>query len=100
MAKTDINVNGAHALLVNASTDGAWEQWTGGRGTFMVVGTFGGATVTLQTKGPDPAGTPIAVGEHTTFTENGVGNFDLASCEIRAAISGGSPSGLYATAWR
>ncbi len=98
MAKTDLNTNGAHALLVNASTSGEWVFWSGGRGTFMVEGTFGGGTVTLQVEGPN--GTAIDVGDDVTFTAAGVGNFDLAPCRIKAAVSGGSPSGLYATAWR
>lgn len=84
-------------LLINASATGSAIFWPGGTGTFSVAGTFGGATVTLQFLGPDGS-TWIAAGSDTTLTAAGGGNFTLASGNIRVSVSGGSPSGLYATA--
>jgi hypothetical protein len=84
-------------LLTNASSTGAAVIWPGGRGTFLASGTFGGSTVSLQVLGPDSS-TWIDAGSYTTFTANGVGNFDLPQGKIRAAVTGGTPSALYAIA--
>ena len=84
-------------LLSNASATGSSQIWYGGRGTFVVAGTFNGATVSLQLLGPD-ATTWIDAGVYTTLTASGAGNFDLPQGQIRAAISGGPPSGIYAVA--
>lgn len=86
-------------LLSNASATGATVQWPGGRGTFSAAGTFGGATVTLQFLGPDGV-TSITAGVDTTLTAAGGGNFDLPPAQLQAAVSGGTPSGLYARAAR
>ena len=72
-------------------------QWNGGRASFTVVGTFGGATVALQWLGPDGV-TWVNVGTETTLTAAGVGNFELPRGKLRVTVTGGSPSGLYATA--
>ena len=84
-------------LLENASATGTWVQWGGGIGIFTVVGTWAGATVTLQFLGPDGA-TAVAMGTDTTLTANGAGAFVYPPGKIRAAISGGPPSGVYAQA--
>lgn len=84
-------------LLTNASVTGSAVDWTGGSGVFVAAGTFGGATVTLQYLGPDAA-TWIAMGTDTTLTAAGGGAFMFPPGRIRAAVSGGSPSGLYAQA--
>ena len=84
-------------LLSNASATGSAASWPGGYGVFSAAGTFGGATVTLQFLGPDGS-TWIAVGVDTTITSAGGGVFALPPGQIRAAVSGGSPSGLYAQA--
>lgn len=82
-------------LLSNASATGSAVQWGGGRGVFSVVGTFGGATITLQYMGPDGATyIPAAAGA----TAAGVTAFELPPGLIRAAVSGGPPSGIYANA--
>ena len=70
--------------------------WPGGIGSFMVVGTWGGATISLQYKAPDGS-TFVDVGTDTTLTANGGGNFELPSCVIKATVSGGPPSGVYAS---
>jgi hypothetical protein len=85
------------ALLTNATSTGAAVQWDGGIGAFSAAGTFSGATVTLQWLGPDGA-TYLDVGSDTTLTAAGAGAFVLPPCRIRAAVSGGPPSGMYAAA--
>lgn len=84
-------------LLNNASATGDWEQWDGGTGVFSAAGTFSGATVKMQFLGPDGS-TAIDVGTDTTLTAAGGGGFVLPPCRIRAAVSGGPPSGMYAQA--
>lgn len=82
-------------LLSNASATGSPKLWPGGRGTFKVVGTFGGASVALQVLGPDGS-TWQDVGADTTKTSAGLGNFDLPPGTIRASVTGGTPSALFA----
>lgn len=84
-------------LLTNASATGNAVIWPGGRGTFLATGTFSGATVKLQVLGPDNT-TWIDAGTYTTLTAAGAGNFDLPQGQIRAAVTGGPPSGINAIA--
>lgn len=84
-------------LLSNASATGSSAQWDGGLGVFTAAGTFGGTTISLQFLGPDAA-TWIDVGADTTFTTAAGSLFVLPPCRIRAAVTGGAPSGLYAQA--
>lgn len=95
MASTPTRVE----LIVNGSASGTQKRWAGGRGTFSVAGTFGGATVKLQYLGPDEA-TWIDVGPEVTLTAAGAGGFELAPGLLKAVITGGSPSGIYALAHR
>lgn len=97
MTYTGYPQNGTLLLLSNATATGSAFEWYGGKGTFCVVGTFGGATVKLQMLGPD-ASTWVDVGSSTTLTAAGVGNFECAAGSIKAVITGGPPSGIYATA--
>ena len=85
-------------LIVNGSTSSAQSAWAGGAGFFGCVGTFSGATVTLQYLGPDGA-TLLTVGASTTLTTNGGATFSLPRVKVQATVSGGAPSGLYCTAW-
>jgi hypothetical protein len=82
-------------LITNGSATSAQRLWDGGDGEFEVVGTFSGATVSLQALGPDGA-TWQDVGDETTLADAGGGAFSLGPGLIRAAVTGGSPSGLYA----
>ncbi len=84
-------------LLTNASATGTGKHWPGGRGQFAVVGTFSGATVTLQTLGPDGS-TYVSLGADAALTAAGLVNFDAPEGMLRALVAGGPPSGLYATA--
>lgn len=88
---------GKISLLSNESATGAAKIWPGGTGQFAVEGTFGGATVSLQRKLPN--GTWADVGAYTTLTAAGAGNFEMPAGEIRAAVTGGAPSALYADAY-
>lgn len=83
-------------LLENASATGSAVGWSGGAGVFSVVGTFGGAEVSLQFLGPDGS-TWVAMGDETTKTSAGGGYFVFPPGQIRAAITGGPPSGMYAS---
>lgn len=84
-------------LLSNASATGNSAIWPGGRGVFIAAGTFNGATVTLQLLGPNNS-TWIDAGSFTTLTAAGAGVFDLPQGQIRAAVTGGPPSAMFAIA--
>jgi hypothetical protein len=68
-------------------------NWAGGIGQFMASGTFDTCTVTLQMS-PDDGTTWFDVGSDTTLTAEGIANFELGSCDLRADLSsvGGSTS--------
>jgi hypothetical protein len=87
----------AQALLTNVAVTGAAIVMpAGGTYSFAVVGTFGGATVNLQILGPDGV-TYIDIAG-ASFTANGVMSVDLpAGATVKAKITGGAPSGIYAT---
>lgn len=85
-------------LLDNAGAMGAAKQWPGGAGVFTVTGTFGGATVKLQQLGPDGTTWLDIAGGDVTLTAAGQGGFVLPAGAIRAAVTGGAPSGLDAVA--
>lgn len=84
-------------LLSNASATGDAMDWSGGTGVFAVTATWSGATVKLQAMLPDGS-TWGDVGANTTLTADGMGGFVLPPCRVRAAVSGGPPSGVYASA--
>jgi hypothetical protein len=105
---TPVNANGKFlpnislALLADASATGSAFDWPGGSGAFIVDrGTFSGATVKLQFS-IDGGTTWLDVDQggdtYVTLTTAGAGAFDLPACEIKAVVSGGTPSALYATA--
>ena len=93
-------------LLDNESATGAAKPWPGGRGHFSCIGTFGGTSVQLQYMGPNgsyinaqalaPDGTLTAV----PLTAAGGFVFELPATDIKAVVTGGSPSALYAIAAR
>ena len=84
-------------LLQNANATSAAKNWPGGRGSLVVSGVFGGTTVQLQGLGPDGA-TWVAVG--SALTSAGQVLFEMPPGQIRALVTGGTPSGLYAQAAR
>ena len=75
-------------LLTAASTTGpsAATDWSGGRGTFSVVGTFDGATVQLE-HSPDGGDTWVSVGSDTVLTAAGMGNFGVNAGQVRANVT-------------
>lgn len=91
-----------YPLITNAAASGSAVDWPGSKGTFSVyAGTFNGATVKLQWsmddgttwEDVDQGGTT-----YVTFTAVGSGNFELPPCKIKAVVSSGPPSGVYAKA--
>jgi hypothetical protein len=67
-------------------------EWTGGPGTFITHGTYGGATFQLQFS-LDAGSTWSSVpGAEMTHTTNSVGSFQLCPCLLRISWSGGSLS--------
>lgn len=92
---------GSITLLSNAAATGAAQPWPGGRGVFTVPSaTFSGATVKLQWS---PDGTNFLDVDRSgdtfvTLTATGAGLFELPPCSIKATVSGGPPSAVYAYA--
>lgn len=88
------------SLLENASATGTAVEWPGGDGRVEVRGTFGGASVSLEVLDADGS-TWHTVGSDTTFTAAGTDGFRLeAGCSIRMSVTLGTPSALYAAAYR
>lgn len=81
-------------LISNGSSTGSPVPWNGGPGIFQVAGTFGGSTVSIQYMSVDGS-TYITLG---SLTAAGILSFVAPQGLIRASVSGGSPSGLYAAA--
>lgn len=86
-------VSGASVIMRNSASSSTAVNWPGGVGVFSAVGTWNGATLTLEFIGPDGA-TLVVAGTGTTFTANGAGVFYLPECQVRAIVSspGGSTS--------
>lgn len=88
-------------LLNNAAATGAAAKWPGGTGTLYCRGTFGGATVTLETNLNRGSGAavwgPVA---GVSLTADGAIGFALPPGDIRVAVAGGAPSALFAHAVR
>lgn len=94
-------------LITNGAVTGAAVQWPGGRGFFAVDGTFGGASAGLEWqtrsgvwvpyKVMDGAGVRTAV---PAITAADGFLFELPPCPIRATLTGGAPSAMYAGASR
>ena len=82
-------------LLSNASATGAGVTWEGGRGVFSASATWSGATVSLQAVGPDGT-TFIPVSGAPARTADGCVEFVHPPGKLRAAVTGGPPSAVYA----
>jgi len=84
------STQGLTELVSNASATGSAVLWKGGRGMFSAVATWGGGTVKLQILLPDGA-TWVDVDKSgdtfVTLTADGLGEFELPSCSIRANIA-------------
>lgn len=90
--------SGAVTLLSNASATGsATSAMAGGTYLWQYQGTFSGATLTLQSLGPDGS-TYQDVASVTSAGQQAVlvGQGDI----LRVSISGGPPSGIYSVVRR
>ena len=89
-----------YALLAAGSATGAAVAIKGGEYHFMVDGTAGGTTASLQIQTPSGAWTDVqvftgSVVKFTTLPGNQSG-IDLPACNVRCALAGGTPSGINA----
>lgn len=86
-------------LLSNSSTLGNGAAQTvsiGGSYLYQIAGTFGGTTAKLQLLGPDGATYVDIAG--TSFTSANMVKLDLpAGSQVRAVMTSGTPTGMYAT---
>lgn len=78
------------------SATGPLVDCPGGVMVVSVCGTFGGASIALNVLGPDGV-TMIPAGAATTFTAAGMGVVYLAPCQIQMIVTGGPPSGIFAS---
>jgi len=88
-------------LLNNAAATGSGVRWHGGRGVFYVhSATFSGATITLQCSFDNSTWVAVdrAGDTYCTLTAAGHGAFELPPCFLRAAVTGGPPSAVFAYA--
>lgn len=70
-----------------------------GRYAYAVDGTFSGATVTLSMLSPDGS-SYISVGSDAALTAEGAVLVELPYCKVKAIVTGGPPSGIYASLTR
>lgn len=89
-----------YTLLSNGSATGSATAIKGGEYHFMVEGTAGGTTASLQIQTPNGAWTDVqvftgSVVKFTTLPGNQSG-IDLPACNVRVALVGGTPSAIYA----
>jgi len=86
-------------LLSNISSagNGSAVNWPGGSGAFVAEGTIGGSSLKMQMQ--TPQGTWIDIDPSLTFASlpSSYG-FLIPPGQIRAVLTGGSPSGVYAWA--
>lgn len=89
-----------YTLLAAGSATGSAVAISGGEYHFMVDGTAGGSTLSLQVQTPSGAWTDVqvftgAVVKFTTIPANQSG-INLPACNVRCACTGGTPSGINA----
>jgi len=88
-----------YTLLSNASASGAATTILGGKYIFMVEGTVGGATITLQVQSPNGTFETVLVYDNsavsTTTLPYALTGIDLPAGAVKAVVSGGAPSALY-----
>jgi hypothetical protein len=87
-----------YALLTNGSATGSSVSIRGGEYIAFFDGTIGGATVSLQVKSPSGVWMNVEVFtgnavSYTTLPRSQTG-IDLPAGEVRAFVTGGTPSGL------
>lgn len=89
-----------YTLLTNGSATGSAVPIRGGEYHFMVEGTAGGSTLSLQIQTPNGTWTDVqvftgSVVKFTTLPANQSG-IDLPAGNVRVACTGGTPSAIYA----
>lgn len=87
-----------YALLTNGAATGALVDIKGGQYAFVVDGTFGGATASLEFQATATGAwtTVNAYGVAVSLTANGTRTpIDLPAGRVRCAIAGGTPSAMY-----
>lgn len=91
---------GTYPLLTAATADGNGDvyEWPGGVGTLHSYGTFGSGTVTLQASFDQGTTFDAADTTNLAFTADGMANFDLPRCQIRANLAGSSGASVSAVA--
>lgn len=89
-----------YTLLSNANATGAAVAIKGGEYMFMVEGTPGGSTISLQVQTPNGTWQDVQVftGSVVKFTTlpGNQSAIDLPMGNVRCACTGGSPSAIYA----
>jgi len=84
---------------VTGAGNGSAKRWDGGKGSFIIQGTFGGTTAELQFQTPE--GVWIAVSSATsTIGANAHAEFEIPKGQLRAVLTGGTPSVMFADAVR
>lgn len=87
-----ITADGAYPAA-SATQLTAYVDWEGGNGAFLVAGTVGGGTYTLQMQAPDGS-TWLALGSNTTLTAAGTGGFSAPACRLRVNVSGSAGASI------
>lgn len=89
-----------YTLLSNGSATGSAVQIKGGEYIFMVDGTIGLSTASLQVQTPSGAWAPVLIfaGSAVSFTTlpNSQTGIDLPAGAVRVALVGGTPTGINA----
>ncbi len=89
-----------YTLASNASASGSPVAIRGGEYHFMVEGTAGGSTLSLQIQTPNGTWTDVQVFTNSvvkfTALPGNQSGIDLPACNVRLAATGGSPSAVYA----
>lgn len=74
--------------------------WPGGRGLLTVEGTFGASTLTFEHQSKQTSNWITAIsptGAAISMTAGGDALFELPDCQVRITMTGGAPTGIYAT---
>jgi hypothetical protein len=91
-----IAADGAYPITAWRDEAAGFIQWEGGEGAFILAGTLGGGTYTLQIQAPD--GTSwVSVGSAAALTAAGAVGFTAPSGRLRVSVSGSAAAA--AKAW-
>ena len=82
---------------ISATGNGTGTDWPGGAGAFMGEGTIGGSALKLQMQTPQGTWIDIDTALNFTTLPSSYG-FLIPAGQIRAVLTGGSPTNIYAWA--